>query len=101
MNKFFYLFQNCWSCEPNIAFNKCVDILVYLGNKLYNNRSPFYNLLRTHFGLYDYLLELDIFQSKSLEEIKNAPEHERLSFSFFDKSSNANPDTKQQRFFFI
>lgn len=73
-----------------------VSILMEIQN-LYQHRSPFYNTLRTHFGLYGFPLELDIFQTEPIGEIKNGPHHDKLPLIFGDKSPNATPDSKQQR----
>jgi hypothetical protein len=46
------------------AYNYCLDMARQLGNKLYDRRSPFYNILRTYYSLYGYPLELDVFSPR-------------------------------------
>lgn len=60
-NQIMILLVSCWDANPEKAHTSLASAVSLLGTKLNDNRSPFYNLLRTHFGLYGFPLELDIF----------------------------------------
>jgi len=68
MNQMFILLYLCWDSDRNLAHANCVKLLADVGQKLYDNRSPFYNILRTHFGLYGCPLEPDLFETPERTE---------------------------------
>jgi hypothetical protein len=63
MTQLFDLIQMCWDSNPRIATEQCLRVLRQLGTKLYDNRSPFYNILRKYYGLYGHPLELVLFDT--------------------------------------
>lgn len=64
------LIASCWNVNKKASAQKSLDFLLQIGSSLYESRTPFYNILRTHYGLYGYPLELDIFGLPSTSEIK-------------------------------
>ncbi len=46
------------------AHKVCTAELLQLGEKLSIHRSPLNNILQTHFGLYGFPLEPDVFEAK-------------------------------------
>jgi len=62
MNQMLMLIQVCWDCDEQRSLDGCLNVIMKLGKKLYDSRSPFYNLLRRYFGLYGHPLELDLFE---------------------------------------
>jgi hypothetical protein len=95
MAEFFSIVTACWN--PTISFVSLVDTLQTLGNRLYSSRSPFYNVLRTHFGLYGLALESGQFQSHMSDA--NTIENEELAVSAMDQSTHVvyEPKTKKLR----
>ena len=74
-NHIMILLVSCWDANPEKAHTSLASAVSLLGTKLNDNRSPFYNLLRTHFGLYGFPLELDIFVPlRELELMEQPPE---------------------------
>lgn len=56
----------CWdTCDnPQLSpyvIENCLAAIQQLGTNLYDHRSPYYNILRRHFSLYDLPLENDLF----------------------------------------
>merc|ERR1712151_1037293 len=68
IDQLFSLIIQFWQQDPNKAYIKFYEFLCEIGDKLYSERSPFYNLLRTHFDLYDFPLEPDVFVPKPILE---------------------------------
>lgn len=110
MDQFFSLLNSLWSSAPIFSFarhnflfdltltlhSRCIEVLIAIGQKLYANRSPFYNLLRTHFGLSGFPLELDLFAAKPAEKKDIViVGGEELPFQFSDYSSNVSVDQKK------
>lgn len=89
MNEFFRILNDSWI--PQINDSLVLHILQDIGRKMYQNRSSFYALLKTHFDLNRFPLERDIFQIGTVEQIKTVPENEGLSFSFHETSPNSIP----------
>lgn len=53
-----------YGLDTPIAHTSCLDMVRLLGTKLYDRRSPFYNILRTYYSLYGFPLELDVFSPR-------------------------------------
>jgi ubiquitin-protein ligase len=60
-NQIMVLLSHCWEVNPEKAHRTLIHVVNTVGIKLHDHRSPFYNLLRCHFGLYGFPLELDLF----------------------------------------
>ncbi len=64
--EFFNLMSTCWN--SNLSFSPTVEHLNHLGKQLYTQRSPFYNVLRTHYGLFGLPLEIGQFKRTNSEK---------------------------------
>lgn len=96
MDQLFNLITALWTTDAARCFSKSVEVLLSIGHKLFNNRSPFYNILRTHFGLYEFALEADIFSPKKTKKKTLAVVGgEELAVQFSDYSSNITVDEKK------
>eukprot|EP01114_Cavostelium_apophysatum_P024424 TRINITY_DN955_c0_g1_i10.p1 TRINITY_DN955_c0_g1~~TRINITY_DN955_c0_g1_i10.p1 ORF type:complete len:1320 (+),score=336.17 TRINITY_DN955_c0_g1_i10:1050-5009(+) len=96
VDQLFSIVSSFWSKSPSFGFARCVEVLRSIGRKLHANRSPFYNLLRTHYDLYGYPLENDLFVAKSLEEKEVAVVGGDETFAISSASNNAVTDHKKK-----
>eukprot|EP01114_Cavostelium_apophysatum_P004654 TRINITY_DN1498_c0_g2_i4.p1 TRINITY_DN1498_c0_g2~~TRINITY_DN1498_c0_g2_i4.p1 ORF type:complete len:2306 (-),score=584.47 TRINITY_DN1498_c0_g2_i4:5005-11922(-) len=100
MDQFFSIITSCWDFTDISVTPKAIESLTAalrsVGEKLYDSRSPFYNLLRTFYSLYGFPLELDLFQSKPTE-LEKYTSQTRLPIAFPFKSPEATPDVKNSK----
>jgi hypothetical protein len=88
MNQLFNLVQMCWEADSSRSQEQCLKVVLQLGTKLYDNRSPFYNILRKYYGLYGHPLELVLFETPPPVSATSAPASSGAASS---ASSSAQP----------
>ena len=66
MSEFFSILTYCWSSNPGKAFEICLSSMKQIGESLYTHKSAFYDVLRSHYSLYDLPLETDIFSYNNI-----------------------------------
>lgn len=89
------LLSKLWAQDPTRLSTEILSNLKALGKKLYQDRSAIYNLLRTHFDVFDNVLEPSIFRPTNLKKQDSKTQSHKLTPTILDRSPEATVTTNQ------